>query len=256
MLIAISPAKSLNDDCAVPSGVRLTKPRFWGDATALAAALNQLGEKKLGTLMHISDKLAALNAERYASFPKTISAKNGKPAGYYFSGDVYQGLDFASLPTQHLPDAQARLRMLSGLYGVLRPLDAMHPYRLEMGTRFATHGAKDLYGYWGSRIAEALNADANAYGTDILVNLASNEYAKAIDKKALTLREVKVDFKERKGNQLKVLGLFAKRARGMMARYILQYRLKKPAELQGFDADGYAYAPELSTENHLIFVRG
>lgn len=256
MLIALSPAKSLNDACAAPKGSTLSKPRFWSDATALAAKLNGLGAKKIGALMGISDTLATLNAERYASFPATISAKNGKPAGYYFSGDVYQGLDFASLPEKYLADAQARLRMLSGLYGLLRPLDAMHPYRLEMGTKFGVKGAKDLYGYWGARIAEALNADAKAYGTEFLVNLASNEYAKAIDKNALKLTEIKVDFKERKGNQLKIIGLFAKRARGMMARYIIENKVKSPKGLLGFDVDGYAYEPELSRDQHLIFVRG
>ena len=256
MLITISPAKSLNDDCAAIDGATLTKPRFWNDATKLAAELNKLGAKQIGELMHISDKLAALNAERYANFPKTISAKNGKPAGYYFSGDVYQGMDFATLNAKEVNAAQGRLRMLSGLYGLLRPLDAMYPYRLEMGSKFSTNGAKNLYGYWGSRISEALNDDADALGTDTLINLASNEYAKAIDRKALKLNEIVVDFKERKGNQLKTIGLFAKRARGMMARYIIANNIKTPKGIQKFDIDGYGFDSELSDGNKFVFVRG
>jgi cytoplasmic iron level regulating protein YaaA (DUF328/UPF0246 family) len=256
MLIVLSPAKSLNEDCTPVAGISLSTPRFWNDASKLASALDALGQEKLGTLMGISDTLARLNAERYASFPKTISSKNGKPAGYYFSGDVYQGMDFASFSAQQAEAAQGQIRILSGLYGLLRPLDAIYPYRLEMGTKWGINNAKNLYAYWGSRISEALNEDAHALGTDTLINLASNEYAKAIDKKALKLHHITIDFKERKGNQLKTIGLFAKRARGMMARYVITEKIEAPEGLKDFNMDGYGFDSALSDAKKFVFIRG
>jgi cytoplasmic iron level regulating protein YaaA (DUF328/UPF0246 family) len=256
MLIVLSPAKTLDENASTPSGATLTSPRFFRETHALVAALQTLSEKELAALMDISPKLAALNHARYANFPASSKAKSCKPAAYMFRGDVYTGLDIDSLPSKALPYMQQHLRILSGLYGVLRPLDAMYPYRLEMGTSLKNPRGKDLYAYWGSQIAETLNHDAEAAGTDTLINLASQEYAGAIDRRALKLHEVEVQFKEKKGNKLQVIGLFAKKARGQMARYILERQPKKPKDLQGFCADGYRFEPELSTASSMLFVRG
>ena len=254
MLIVVSPAKTLDETCTHPKLV-LSQPRLMRDTQQLVSTLQRFDEHAIARLMHISPKLAALNASRYAHFPKKLTEKNAKPAGFLFRGDVYTGLEIDTLPAKKLPQLNARLRILSGLYGVLRPFDLMVPYRLEMGTALKLGNAKDLYAFWGSRIAALLNEDAAAIGTDTLINLASNEYAKAIDRTALTLREIDVQFKEERGSKLQVIGLFAKRARGMMARFIVESGAKTPKDLQKFTASGYRFRPTLSGENTLVFSR-
>ncbi len=254
MLMVVSPAKTLDETCSYPK-LELSRPRFMSETKTLVATLQTYDESAIAKLMHISPKLAALNAERYASFPKTLTEKNAKPAGFLFRGDVYAGLDIDTLPVKKLPQLNARLRILSGLYGILRPFDLMYPYRLEMGTDLKTAKAKNLYAFWGDALAKQLNADAADIGTDVLINLASNEYAKAIDRKALTLREIDVQFKEERGNKLQVLGLFAKRARGMMARYIAESGAKTPRDLEGFTGGGYRFRRDLSGSESLVFSR-
>lgn len=254
MLMVVSPAKTLDEHCNYPK-LGVTTPRLMSETKALVKTLQGYDANAIATLMHISPKLAALNAERYASFPKTLTGKNAKPAGFLFRGDVYTGLDIDTLPVKKLPQLDARLRILSGLYGVLRPFDLMYPYRLEMGTPLKTAKAKNLYAFWGNKIAALLNDDARELGTNVLINLASNEYAKAIDRTTLHLREIDVHFKEERGNKLQVLGLFAKRARGMMARYIVESGAKTPRDLEGFEAGGYRFRRDLSTADNLVFSR-
>jgi uncharacterized protein len=255
VLIVLSPAKTLDEATHYPAQL-LTQPRFMHETQQLLATLKTLDEKAVATLMHISPKLAALNYERFQNFPKNLNETNAKPAAYMFRGDVYDGLDIDTLPTSSLAFMGAHLRVISGLYGVLRPFDFMFPYRLEMGTKLAHGGHKNLYQFWGSTIAEALNADARVAGTDVLLNLASVEYAGAIDRTALKLQEIAVHFKEKKGNQLKIVALFAKRARGRMARFVVENGLSNPADLRTFALDGYRFDKDLSSETALTFVRG
>lgn len=254
MLVILSPAKTLDESCATPPAP-LTQPEFFSDAQSLAAQLQTLSEAQLASLMDISPKLAALNASRYANFPKSLSEKNSRPAMFQFRGDVYEGFDIDSLPASALPELQKRVRILSGLYGLLRPLDLMYPYRLEMGTALKNPRGKDLYAFWGDRLTEALHRAAAQANTDILLNLASNEYSKAVARKGLKLQEITVHFKEKKGNKLQVLGLFAKRARGRMARFVVEQRIATPKALQGFAEDGYRFDAALSDSANFTFVR-
>lgn len=250
MLIVLSPAKTLDTAPAYPASLALTKPQFYADAKALAASLATLTEAQLGTLMDISPKLAALNVARFESF-----AAGTHPAAWMFRGDVYDGLDIDTLPAKALPALEQRLRILSGLYGLLRPSDAMHPYRLEMGTAWKNPKGKDLYAFWGARIAQALNKAADEAGTDLLLNLASVEYHSAIDRKALKPRIVTAHFKERKNGVVKVVSLFAKRARGTMARWVIEQKAQEK-HLPDFNQGGYRFEKSLSDNANLIFVRG
>lgn len=250
MLIVLSPAKTLDTTPDFPATVKLTQPQFQTDANALAAQLAKLGEKKLGELMDISPKLATLNAARYDSF-----APGTHPCAWMFRGDVYDGLDIDTLPAKALPDLQKRLRILSGLYGLLKPSDAMHPYRLEMGTSLTNAKGKDLYAFWGDRIAKALNKAAEEAGTDTLLNLASVEYSSAIAWDALKPTPITIHFKERKNGALKVVSLFAKRARGTFARWVIEERIT-PKQLPQFAVDGYRLEKTLSDTYNLVFSRG
>jgi cytoplasmic iron level regulating protein YaaA (DUF328/UPF0246 family) len=254
MLLILSPAKTLDENCTIPKAT-LTEPEFFSDAQSLTAQLKTFSEAQLGSLMDISPKLAALNASRYASFPKSLNEKNSRPAMFQFRGDVYEGFDIDSLPAAALPELQKRVRILSGLYGLLRPLDRMYPYRLEMGTALQNPRGKDLYAFWGTRLSEALNRAAEAANTDILLNLASGEYRKAVARKPLKLQEITVHFKEQKGNTLQVLGLFAKRARGRMARFVVEQQIATPKALQAFAEDGYRFDAALSDSANFTFVR-
>ncbi len=255
MLLILSPAKTLTERPEFPDHAT-ELPRLLKQSRTLIQSLQTLSEQQIAALMDISPKLAALNYQRFENFPGTFSEKNAAPAAYMFRGDVYDGLDIDTLPASRLDFMCAHLRMLSGLYGVLRPFDLMFPYRLEMGTKLSIGAHKNLYQFWGSTITEMLNDDARAAGTDILLNLASNEYADAVDRKALKLREVRIDFKEKKGNQLKIVGLFAKRARGNMARFVIEHAITNAADLRGFTLDGYRFDKDLSTDTTLTFVRG
>ncbi|MFN3946286.1 MAG: peroxide stress protein YaaA [Allosphingosinicella sp.] len=247
MIAVISPAKTLDYKTALPA-LAATRPRFEAEAEALAAAAAGLSAPKLGTLMHISDKLARLNADRFRGFAEGEE----RPAIYAFAGDVYAGFEVHSLPEEAVLFAQDHLRILSGLYGLLRPLDAIRPYRLEMGTRWAPGRARNLYEHWGSRVADALRADLDG---GPIVNLASKEYWQAAAPHLADLPVVEIDFRERGPDGLRFNTFNAKRARGMMARFICEHRLTEADQLKGFDSDGYRFDPEGSDAAKWRFVR-
>lgn len=250
MLTVISPAKRL--DWAARD-VATTKPRFADDARTLAGVARGLSEAELGALMDISPALARLNAERFRDFED--AATDTRPAALAFAGDTYQGLEAASLGADDLRFAQDRLRILSGLYGLLRPLDAIAQYRLEMGSRLQTEAGPNLYSYWGDRIALALRDDARSLGTDTLINCASVEYFTAADRKTLGLRIITPQFLEDKPGGPKIVSFFAKKARGAMARFIIERRLTDPDGILDFDTAGYAHAPDLSEPGKPAFLR-
>jgi len=251
MLAVISPAKTL--DYASPvAAVPATAPRFGAEAETLAAAAAKLGARKLGALMHISDKLASLNAGRFRGF----GAAEERPALYAFAGDVYAGFEAKSLDEEAVLFAQDHVRILSGLYGLLRPLDAIRPYRLEMGTRWAPGRSKDLYAFWRDRIAQRLAADTQESGSPVLINLASKEYWRAVEGRLPpSLPVIEIDFREDGPEGLRFNTFAAKRARGMMARYICEHRLADPESLKGFDSDGYRFDPENSDSHRWRFAR-
>ncbi|MDZ7711458.1 MAG: peroxide stress protein YaaA [Roseovarius sp.] len=249
MLVVVSPAKKL--DMTPVDGIRATRPAFDAEARELAEVARRLDAEGLKKLMKISDNLARLNAERFAEFGHMPE----KPAALAFAGDTYQGLEAGSLDADEMAWAQDHFRILSGLYGVLRPLDAIQPYRLEMGSRLATERGRTLYDYWGDRIARALKTQASEIGADTLVNCASQEYFGAVDLSALGLRVITPVFMEERGGAPKVVSFYAKRARGAMARFIIQNRLTDPESLTDFDTGGYRHAPELSAPDRPVFLR-
>ncbi|MGH1452848.1 MAG: peroxide stress protein YaaA [Paracoccaceae bacterium] len=249
MLITVSPAKKM--DMTPVQGITPTTPVFKPRAAKLATVARDLSVGDLMKLMHISENLAKLNADRFRDYGKM----DEKPAALAFAGDTYQGLEFASLDGDEMAFAQDHLQILSGLYGVLRPLDAIQPYRLEMGSRLKTPQGKNLYEYWGSAISKELNKRADAAGTDILVNCASQEYFGAVDQAALKPRIITPVFMEEKPQGPKVVSFFAKRARGAMARFIIQNRLSDPAQLCDFDTGGYQFQPDQSDAGQLLFIR-
>ena len=251
MIAVLSPAKSLDYDSPLPS-LDTTTPRYEAEAEAIAAAAAKLTRPKLAALMQISDKLAALNVDRFRGFMDQPT----RPALYAFAGDVYTGFEVRSLETEAVEYAQGHVRILSGLYGLLRPLDAMRPYRLEMGTRWAPGRRKTLYDYWGARVADLLGHDLHKEGSGMIVNLASQEYWQAVaPTPPAGARIVTVDFRDDGPKGLRFNSFAAKRARGMMARYICEHRIIDIAGLKGFDSDGYAFAAEGSDERTLRFVR-
>ncbi len=254
MLVVISPAKRLD---WAPHDLGKTAPDFQDDALRLAKSARNLTLGDLKALMSLSDDLARLNRDRFKAFEAEPDDEATRPAALAFAGDTYQGLEASSLDADELEFAQAHLRILSGLYGVLRPLDAIQPYRLEMGSRLKTWRGKTLYDYWGSDLARALNRQAEQTGSDILVNCASQEYFGAVDLKALKLRVITPQFMEDKGDGKgpKIVSFFAKKARGAMARFIVQQRLAEPDALQDFGTGGYAYAPDLSKPDAPVFLR-
>ena len=254
MLFVISPAKAL--DYETPAHIKtFTQPLFVEQASELIAVLREKSPQQVAELMDLSDQLAGLNAARYQAWSPKFTAKNSKQAVLAFDGDVYGGLDARTLNEDELDWLQQHLCILSGLYGVLRPLDRMQPYRLEMGTRLKTDKGTNLYRFWGSQIAEYLNSRARADKSPVLVNLASEEYFKAVDLKALQPRVVNCVFEEKKGAQYKIVSFFAKRARGLMVRYALQHRAATPEQLKGFDLEGYRFAPAASGPDRFVFRR-
>jgi cytoplasmic iron level regulating protein YaaA (DUF328/UPF0246 family) len=257
MLYVISPAKSLDYETPVEPAVleRATAPQFAARAAELIGVLRQKTPAEIAQLMDLSDKLAHLNVDRYATWSRRATARNSKPAVLAFDGDVYDGLQAASLKPADLDWAQDHLAILSGLYGVLRPLDRLQPYRLEMGTALANAHGGSLYAYWGTTIAKHLNAMQAKAREPVLVNLASQEYFKAVDRSALKARVIECVFEDWKGGRYKVISFFAKRARGLMARYAIQRRIASPDKLQGFDLDGYAYDAGASQPDRLVFRR-
>ena len=255
MLFLLSPAKSLDYETPLPADLPHTQPQFVPQSQALIEVLRQQSPQQIASLMSISDKLAALNVARYEAWSPKFTAKNSRQAIMAFNGDVYDGLQAQSLSAKQLDWAQSHLCLLSGLYGVLRPLDRMQPYRLEMGTRLATDKGSNLYQYWGTQIAEYLNQQQADENAPVVINLASQEYFKAVDRKALRARVVDCSFEDYKNGQYKIISFFAKKARGLMARYAIEHQAKTPAVLKKFNTDGYAYASDISTADHLVFRR-
>ncbi len=236
MLVVVSPAKRLD---WTERDVSMTEPVFQADANRLAGHARQLTLGKLKSLMDLSDDLARLNRDRFRDFAAEPAAEATRPALFAFAGDTFQGFDAASLDTDGLARAQTHMRILSGLYGVLRPLDAIQPYRLEMGSRLKTRRGGSLYDYWGSTLSKELNQQAEELGTDTLVNCASQEYFGAVDRKALKLNVVTPQFFELKNGTPKIVSFFAKKARGAMARFIVENRIDRIEGLADFDLGGY-----------------
>ena len=250
MIAIISPAKTLDFDGPVPPLAR-TEPAFADEAARLARSAARLPKKRLSELMHISDRLAALNAGRFRGF----GDQPERQAIYAFAGDVYAGFEVRSLEEEAVVYAQDHLRILSGLYGLLRPLDGIRPYRLEMGTRWAPRH-RDLYGFWGARIADRLARDLGAQGDSVLINLASKEYWKAAEPHLTPpVRVIEIDFREEGPEGLRFNTFAAKRARGMMARFICEHRIADPEALKGFSDDGYAFDSAGSDETRWRFTR-
>jgi len=252
MLVVISPAKRLDWQ---EKPVSLTAPDFEGDAQRLARTARNLTLKDLKGLMDLSDDLARLNRDRFRAFSDAPGAEDLRPAVLAFAGDTYQGLEAGSLDDEEMAWAQDHLRILSGLYGLLRPLDGIQAYRLEMGSRLKTRRGASLYDYWRDQISKALNAQAEAMGTDTLINCASQEYFGAVPLKSLKLRVITPVFMEDKPGGPKIVSFFAKRARGSMARYVIQHRLTSPEGLLDFDLGGYRFQPKESTPDRPVFVR-
>jgi cytoplasmic iron level regulating protein YaaA (DUF328/UPF0246 family) len=255
MLFLLSPAKSLDYDSPLPAGLPHSQPQFIPDAARLIDVLRTRSPQDIASLMSISDALAALNVARYGAWSPRFTQENARQAVMAFNGDVYEGLQAATLSLPDLDWAQQHLAILSGLYGVLRPLDLMQPYRLEMGTRLATDAGTNLYQFWGARIAEHLNRQLADDTDPVVVNLASQEYFKAVDRKALSARVVECVFEDYKGGHYKIISFYAKRARGLMARWAIRQRASTPRQLEGFDLEGYAFHPAASSPERLVFRR-
>jgi len=257
MLFLLSPAKTLDYETRVPAAVakKATEPLFVDEAAALIDVLRRQTTAQVAQLMDLSDKLAALNVARYGAWDSVHTPANSKPAVLAFDGDVYDGLQAKTLKSADLAWAQAHVLILSGLYGVLRPLDRLQPYRLEMGTALATPRGKDLYAWWGERVAQVLNECQADEARPLVVNLASVEYARVVPRKALRAHWVDVVFEEGQGETAKVVSFFAKKARGLMLRHAIARRARSLKALEDFSADGYALERALSTPQRLVFRR-
>jgi uncharacterized protein len=255
MLFLLSPAKSLDYETPVPAGLPHTLPQFIPQSAQLIDLLRPKSPQQIAQLMDLSDALSALNVARYEAWKPKFTAKNAKQAILAFNGDVYEGLDAKTLKPADFEWAQEHLATLSGLYGLLRPLDWMQPYRLEMGTTLANPAGNNLYKFWGTSIAQHLNQQLAADKAPTIVNLASTEYFKAVDRKALKARVVECVFEEHKNGQYKIISFFAKRARGLMARYAIQKRIKDVKKLESFNSEGYVFNPNASTADRLVFRR-
>lgn len=251
----MSPAKALDYETPVAPEVPHTQALFTRQAAALIDVLREKSPPQIAALMKLSDPLASLNVARYEAWRPRFTASNSKQAAFAFDGDVYGGLQAATLKPAELDWLQDHVCILSGLYGVLRPLDRMQPYRLEMGTRLETPQGANLYQFWGTQIADYLNQRLAGARSPIVVNLASQEYFKAVDRRALQARVIDCVFEDYKGGQYKIISFLAKRARGLMARYAAQHRIASPGKLAGFDLEGYAFAPEASEADRLVFRR-
>jgi len=253
MLIVISPAKTLDFEAPATTD-QFSQPAFLKQSQQLIDGLKKLSVQDVASLMSISDKLAGLNVARYQEWQTPFTTHNAKQAVLAFKGDVYTGLAADTLDQKGLDFAQTHLRILSGLYGLLKPLDLMQAYRLEMGTKFGVKSAKDLYGFWGSQIREALAAEP-AFKDKQLINLASNEYFKAVGAKQLDATIITPVFKDWKNGQYKMISFYAKKARGLMSRFIIDKQIEKPESLKDFDYDGYRFSDEMSKGNDWVFIR-
>ncbi|MGL4725001.1 MAG: peroxide stress protein YaaA [Scandinavium sp.] len=254
MLILISPAKTLDYQSELAT-TRYTHPELLDHSQQLITVARKLSAPQIGKLMSISDKLADLNATRFHDWHPDFTPQNARPAILAFKGDVYTGLQAEEFSEADFDFAQQHLRMLSGLYGVLRPLDLMQPYRLEMGIRLENAKGKDLYQFWGEIITNKLNDALKAQGDDIVINLASDEYFKAVKPKKLQGKIIKPVFLDEKNGKFKVISFYAKKARGLMSRYIIENRLTKMEELKGFDSEGYFFDEAASSDSELVFKR-
>ena len=252
MLIVLSPAKSLDLETPPTTSLHST-PDFLDHSAQLIERMRQFSPSEVGSLMGISDALSSLNVARYASWtPKLTDARQAIMA---FNGDVYAGFEARTLQPAQLDYAQSQVRILSGLYGLLRPLDLIHPHRLEMGTRLSTARGKDLYAFWGDTITDALNRTASENKARVLVNLASEEYFKSVRPRHLTVPVIAPVFEDWKNGKYKIISFYAKRARGMLARYAAVHQIRDPEQLKQFDVDGYAYVPEASNDSSWVFRR-
>ncbi|MGK3113863.1 peroxide stress protein YaaA [Candidatus Pantoea formicae] len=254
MLMVISPAKTLDFESPLATQ-RFTQSILLEKSQQLIDVARDLSPAQISSLMSISDKLAHLNAERFNQWQPPFTLDNARQAILAFKGDVYTGLQAATFSEADFDFAQQHLRMLSGLYGVLRPLDLMQPYRLEMGIKLANPAAKDLYGFWGDLLTQKLNDAMAEQGDEVLINLASDEYFKAVKPKQLNGELIKPVFLDEKNGKFKVISFYAKKARGLMSRFVIQNRLSKPEQLKEFDVDGYFFAADESKGNELVFKR-
>lgn len=254
MILCISPAKNLDFE-SPHLAVEATQPAMIKSSLPLIGRLRALSPADIRKLMGLSEALARLNARRYAEWKLPFAPRNARPSIFAFHGDVYRALDAASMNAKDLEFAQKHIRILSGLHGLLRPLDLIQPYRLEMGTKLAVGSHRDLYAYWGDRITSALNQAIRASRSRFLVNLASEEYFKAVDPAKIDGTVIQPVFKDRKNGRYSVFFAYAKRARGMMCRYAIDNRVARPEELKGFDLGGYRFTPKLSSEQEWVFTR-
>lgn len=250
MLILLSPAKTL--DYSTPNFKEYSQPEFTSDIKSLVSVMKKKSAQEIANLMHVSENLAQLNEERYKTFQKEFTTENSKQALLAFKGDVYTKIDVDNFTEEDFDFAQNHLRILSGLYGLLKPLDLIQPYRLEMGTRLETKKGKNLYEYWGQKIAKAIN---EASQKQAVINLASQEYFKAVDQKALRTPVITIHFKEFKNDNYQVIGFFAKQARGLMANYAIKNKITDPQKLKAFNESGYEFADQMSTKSDWVFVR-
>ncbi|MGB6231685.1 MAG: peroxide stress protein YaaA [Litorimonas sp.] len=254
MITLLSPAKKLNMD-AYTGAVPVTRPRLMDEARSLVGTAKAQTVGDLKRLMHLSDNLAKLNADRFERFDADNRAEGMKPAGFAFDGDVYWGLEAKSMSDDDLAFAQDRVRILSGLYGLLRPMDEIQPYRLEMGTRLNTARGANLYEFWGERIGEQLRADLDGHSDPTVLNLASNEYFKAVRAKQLGHPVIDVKFLEEKDGKARPVQYYTKFGRGLFARWVVRNRIDRAADLRDFDAAGYKLSPERSSDTELVFER-
>jgi cytoplasmic iron level regulating protein YaaA (DUF328/UPF0246 family) len=255
MLIVISPAKTLNFE-KTEMVAKFSTNDFLAEAEKLVSILRKYSAKQLAELMVISPNLAHLNQDRYVRWNTPFTAQNAKPALFAFQGDVYTGMDAESFSQEDVLFAQDHLRILSGLYGVLRPLDLMQAYRLEMGTKLVNPKFKDLYSFWGNKLSKKINEAVAAQGDQVLINLASNEYFKSLNTKEISADIITPVFKDFSHGEYKIISFYAKKARGLMSRFILQNKLKTPEELKHFDTEGYYFSEAQSSSNQFVFLRG
>ena len=254
MLMLISPSKTLDFE-TTPTTVNYSIPEYLGQSSTLIDVVKKKSNRELMKLMQVSQKIAELNVERFNHWHLPFNSENAKQAVFTFKGDVYTGLDAVALSENRLEYAQSHLRIVSGLYGLLRPLDLMQPYRLEMGLKLKTKKGKTLYQFWGEQITDSLNILLEKQDDPVLVNLASNEYFKAIQKENLDGRLITPEFKDWKNGKYKMISFFAKKARGMMVRYAIDHNIQNAEKLQKFDYDGYSYNHELSHADKWVFCR-
>ncbi|MDU4438550.1 MULTISPECIES: peroxide stress protein YaaA [Neisseriaceae] len=254
MFFVLSPAKNLNEKAPAPVK-EFTQPDLLAEAEILMRQLRELAPQQIAELMHVSDKIALLNAERNAEWHTPFTPDNAKQAVFMFNGDVYEGIAADTLKPEQIQYLQQHVRLLSGLYGILRPLDLMQPYRLEMGTAFANTRGKNLYEFWGDIITDLLNDTLAQAGSDILVNLASQEYFKSVNTQKLKARLITPAFKDEKNGKYKIISFYAKRARGLMVRYAAEHNITDPEMLKNFDYEGYSFNAAASNESEWVFMR-